>query len=124
MEIDLSKVSPDISGLLSQVKNAKIASLELEIDDFVLTCDSKEEMQNYIRFGRVKSIDGGAVILDRGYNINVINLPKVNVLHAPQEYRAAKDHFRYKVSDLSLTLMKIFLKNLELSYLESCGIKL
>ena len=113
----------NIRKLLGKIKQSKVSDLELEVGDFILTCDSKEEMQRYIRWGKVIEKTPQGVVLKQGYNINLVSESKAEILRVRQNHQAANDHFGHKLDPnevYELPHMIKYFEITELQYLNDC----
>jgi hypothetical protein len=112
------EAEPSVVELLDKVKKSKLSGLEVKVGDFILTSLQEENMQRYIRFGKVSEVSP-SLALNIGYNINIMVAPKVDVLRS-QRVCVRPDDNAYKLNENEIALMTKFLTQVELKYLNDC----
>jgi len=120
-----AKVSDDVREIL--VKAQKGLEAKFKVGDFVLIGSYNDEQKNYLRFGKLIKYEprepykNMVPTLGKGYNINIIVLPEVEILRAEHNTDfIQKTPNSYVLNDDELSKIINLLKETELEYLAEC----
>ncbi len=114
----------EILTLLEKAGKSRLSELELKVGDFVLVDSGSESGDTACcyRFGKV--IDNSedsfqqprrcTPSLEKGYNFNIIVLPKIDVLQAHHKTRYVGDNNACKLDGIEVACVKKFLEDVEL----------
>lgn len=120
----ITEVSDELRILLERMQQG--LESEVNVGDFILVSNQTENMQDYLYFGRLVEykrdtpFDKFAPKLGVSYSINIIVLPKVEVLRTGHDISFVKNFKCYRPNNDELFQIINLLGKTELNYLDKC----